>query len=172
MIRSARSPSPGGSSSGSSTSLREDRMDHIVRAAVLRPDLRAEVDAIEHEGAQREHRLADLLALADVARLLRGLDEIVDEPVDALRAGRAEQLDLVVRQLRLGEDPVPDRVVDVVVDVGDAVDDADDLALERLRLLRARVREDAVADLVREVQPPARSATTARCGGTAGRTPR
>ena len=42
------------------------------------------------------------------------------------------------RQVALGEDPVADRVVDVVVDVGDAVDDPDDLALERLRLLLAR----------------------------------
>ena len=58
-----------------------------------------------------------------------------------------------VRQVGLGEDPVADRVVDVVVDVRDAIDDAHDLALERLRLLRARVREDAVADLVREVEP-------------------
>ena len=66
----------------------------------------------------------------------------------------AEQLDLGVRQVGLGEDAVPDRVVDVVVDVRDAVDDADDLALERLRLLRARVGEDAVAHLVREVEPP------------------
>ena len=84
----------------------------------------------------------------------RGVDEVVDEPVDPLRAGRAEQLDLLAGQLLLGEDPVADRVVDVVVDVGDAVDDPDDPALERLRLLRPGVGEDAVADLVREVQPP------------------
>ena len=71
----------------------------------------------------------------------------------------AEQLDLGPRQVGLGEDPVANRVVDVVVDVRDAVDDAHDLALERLRLLRARVREDAVADLVREVEPRARSAS-------------
>ena len=45
-----------------------------------------------------------------------------------------------------------DRVVDVVVDVRDAVDDADDLPLVRLRLDLARVLEDAVADLPREVQ--------------------
>ncbi len=67
---------------------------------------------------------------------------------------RAEQLDLGVRKVGLGEDAVPDRVVDVVVDVRDAVDDANDLALERLRLLRARVREDAVAHLMGEVEPP------------------
>ena len=61
----------------------------------------------------------------------RGLDEVVHEPVDALGAARAEHLDLVARQVALGEDPVADRVVDVVVDVRDAVDDADDLPLER-----------------------------------------
>ena len=50
------------------------------------------------------------------------------------------------------EQPVPHRVVDVVVDVRDAVDEPDDLPLERLRLLLAGVREDPVAHLVREVE--------------------
>ena len=79
---------------------------------------------------------------------------------------RPEHRELVARQVALLEDAVADRVVDVVVDVGDAVDDADDLALERLRLAVAGVREDAVDDLVREVQPAARCARTARCGGS------
>ena len=51
------------------------------------------------------------------------------------------------------EQPEANGVVDVVVDVRDAVDDAHDLPLERRRLLIARVREDAVAHFVREVEP-------------------
>ena len=57
------------------------------------------------------------------------------------------------RQVVFAQQAEANGVVDVVVDVGDAVDDAHDLPLERLRLLVARVREDAVADLVREVEP-------------------
>ena len=38
-------------------------------------------------------------------------------------AGRPEQLDLLRRQIPLGDDPGPQRVVDVVVDVGDPVHD-------------------------------------------------
>ena len=49
--------------------------------------------------------------------------------------------------------PGPDRVVDVVVDVRDAVDDAHDLAFQRLRLDRAGVLEDPVAHLPRQVEP-------------------
>ena len=63
-----------------------------------------------------------------------------------------EERDLVDREVVLREQPVAHRVVDVVVDVGDAVDDPDDLALLRRRLLRAGMREDPVADLVREVE--------------------
>ena len=99
---------------------------------------------LEHEGAEREHRGADLVALDDVACGGRVLDQVVDEPVDSLRAGRAEDLDLVGRQVALLEDPVADRVVDVVVDVRDTVDDPDDLPLERLGLAAAGMREDAV----------------------------
>ena len=76
----------------------------------------------------------------------------MDERVDAFRAARAEDGDLLPRQVSLGEDPVADRVVDVVVDVRDAVDDADDLALERLGLARPCVSEDPVDHLVRQVQ--------------------
>ena len=51
------------------------------------------------------------------------------------------------------EDPRPQRVVDVVVDVGDAVDQLDDPPLQRRRLGRPGVVEDAVAHLLGEVEP-------------------
>ena len=52
--------------------------------------------------------------------------------------------------------PRADGVVDVVVDVGDAVHDAHDPPLQRPRLGRAAgVARDAVADLLGEVQPGA-----------------
>ena len=80
------------------------------------------------------------------------LDDVVDEPVDALRARTPKDRDLLVRQVGLGKQPVPHRVVDVVVDVRDAIDQPHDLPLERLGLALARVRENAVADLVGEVE--------------------
>ena len=58
----------------------------------------------------------------------------MDEPVDAVRPGVAQQLDLLPGQLILSEHAGADRVVDVVVDVGDPVDDANDLPLECCRL--------------------------------------
>ena len=42
-----------------------------------------------------------------------------------------EQLDLLARQILGREEPGPERVVDVVVDVRHAVDEPDDLPLER-----------------------------------------
>jgi hypothetical protein len=45
----------------------------------------------------------------------------VDEAVDTPRARGAEDLDLAARRVALLEDPVTDGIVDVVVDVGDAV---------------------------------------------------
>ena len=92
------------------------------------------------------------MALDDVAGGLGGLDEIVDERVDPLRARGAEELDLVEGKVALGQEPVPERVVDVVVDVGDAVDDANNLALVRRRLTLARVSEDALADFPGQVE--------------------
>ena len=112
----------------------DDAVDRLVRAAMLLACVVGEVDALEHEVAQAVHRPADLLALADVAGGRRRLDQVVDEAVDPPRPGRPEQLDLLLRQVVLGEQAVAERVVDVVVDVGDAVDEAHDLPLERVRL--------------------------------------
>ena len=102
---------------------------------MLGPDLRTEVDVLEHEGAQREHGLSDLGALLDRPGSFGGLDEIVDEPIDPLRAGPTETLDLGAWKVGLTEDPVANCVVDVMVDVRDAVDETHDLAFERLGLL-------------------------------------
>ena len=113
------------------------------------------VHALEHEGAEREHRVADLVALDDVARACRALDDVVDERVDAARARVAEQRDRLGRQVGRIEVPGADGVVDVVVDVREAVDEPDDPPLERLRLLGAGVLEDAVAHLPREVEAAA-----------------
>src|SRR5207245_11296750 len=66
-------------------------------------------------------------------------------------ARRAEDRELLPREIVLPQKPVAQRVVDVVVDVGDAIHEADDLALERLRLPFSGVGEDSVTDLVREV---------------------
>ncbi len=82
-----------------------------------------------------------------------GLDEVVHERVDPLGAGLAEQRDLGDRQVAADEEPVPHRVVDVVVDVRDTVDDAHDLPFERLGLGRPGVVEDPVAHLRGQVQP-------------------
>ena len=93
-----------------------------------------------------EHRAADLSALHDVVPAGGRLDEIVDERVDAAGAGLPEQSQLLHRQVGGSENARTKGIVDVVVDVGDPVDDTDDLALERGRLARARVVEDAVRE--------------------------
>ena len=90
------------------------------------------------------------------------------ESVDARRAvGPSSSISSRGRS-SVAQEAEADGVVDVVVDVRDAIDDAHDLALERLRLLLARVREDAVADLVREVER-ARDPSDCSLGGSAGR---
>src|SRR5262249_28244911 len=91
--------------------------------------------------------------LRDVAGARRALDEIVHERVDPARAGRPEQSDLLAREVGLREHAGANRVVDVVVDVRDPIDETYDLSFERRRLLRPGVRDDPVAPLPREVEP-------------------
>ena len=73
--------------------------------------------------------------------------------VDPRRAGIPQDRDLRHRQGVGLEDPGAQRVVDVVVDVGDPVDEPDDLALEGGRLAgAARVAQDAVPHRRREIE--------------------
>src|SRR2546426_2485757 len=125
----------------------EDAADGRPGTLLFQPRMRTEIDVVEHEPSESEHRFADLLALHDVAGLLGAFDQIVHKGVDAARAAISEQRDLGLWQRGGIENPEADRVVDVVVDVGDAVDDPDDLAFLRQRRLRAGMREDPVADL-------------------------
>jgi hypothetical protein len=77
----------------------------------------------------------------------------VDEGVDAPRAAVAEDLDLARRQVARRDHARAQGVVDVVVDVGDAIDEAHDRALQRRRLGgAARMADDPVADRFVEVE--------------------
>ena len=79
-------------------------------------------------------------------------------------------------QVAGGDHAGAQRVVDVVVDVRDPVDEPDDLALERRRLPRAAgVAEDPVAHRRGEVEvleSRRRRAASARCAGSRGRSAR
>ncbi len=92
------------------------------------------------------------------------MDDVGHHRVDPLRGCRPEHVDRVGRQRPLVQNARPHRVVDVVVDVGDDVGDARDLAFDRARtmlgrradrqaVLALRVPRDAVAHLPREIQP-------------------
>ncbi len=108
---------------------------------------------LEHERAQLQHRLADPLALNDLARLVRVLDEVVDERVDPPRPVSPRISIGSLGQVDSRDHTGAHRVVDVVVDVRDAVHQPDDPALERRRLGGAPgMAEDPVADRPGQVE--------------------
>jgi hypothetical protein len=127
------------------------RSGSTARPSQPRARDRPEVDLVEHEACAAVHRRAGLVAWTTMSPARRVLDEVVHEAVDPRAAVRARR-DRVARQVaraarrRAG-------VVDVVVDVGDAVDEPHDPALERARHRRpAGVAEDPVAHVGGEVQ--------------------
>ena len=65
-------------------------------------------------------------------------DHVGDERVDAPRVRRTEHVDDIRRDIVHRDQPGPHRVVEIVVDIGDAVGDANHLAFERVRLLPPR----------------------------------
>ena len=102
---------------------------------------------------QLGHRRRRPLALDDRPRPRGVLDEVVDERVDPLRPRRAEHRDRLGRQVGGGEHPRSHGVVDVVVDVGDAVDRGGRSCPRASPAPRpAGVAEDAVAHRLGQVQ--------------------
>ena len=66
----------------------------------------------------------------------RLVDDVADERVDALRMPRAERSTNRCGQVVVAEEAGADGVGDVVVEVGDGVGEARDLAFERRRQVR------------------------------------
>ena len=132
----------------------EERLHHALGALGLAARGRGEVDVLEHEPAQAQEGRADLGRLADLVALGARVDDVGDQRREALGGGRAERRHLVgAGRSRVGDHPRAQRVLDVVVDVGDPVHQAHDLALERGGRPGPGVVEDAVAHRVGEVEP-------------------
>src|SRR5436190_1073444 len=108
----------------------EEDPDGALYPLVLAARLLPEVDAFEHELSKHAHRLADLLALHDVAGLGRLGHDVPGERVASLRPGRPENLDLRRGQIGVTHDARPQRVVQVVVYVRNPIHEAHHLALE------------------------------------------
>ena len=133
----------------------KEAADNVLRLRFFTLGDGIRVDVLEHECPQPIHRAGDLRLHAEDAGLLRVVDHVFDERVDPRRMGAAQHQRNISWDILLCEDPGAHGVVNVVVDVGDAVGHADDLPLPRLGDERARVAEDAHAHLVGEVQAAA-----------------
>ena len=131
----------------------EQQFEHVERLFFFPLCDGIGVDAVEHEGMQFERRLAELVRLFDVGAVVACLDEVGDHRVDTSALRVAQHGDAVARQVVRGEDAGGDRVLDVVVDIGAAVGEFDDFALESAGGAVEFVVEDAVAHLVGEVEP-------------------
>ena len=110
-----------------------------------------EVDALEHERAQREHASPTSADWRTSSTPSEESTMSANEPIDPRGAGRAEECDLRVREVVLGEKPVAHGVVDVVVD-GGRRGRRGGRSSPRASRSRSPVREDAVAGLVSEIE--------------------
>ncbi len=88
------------------------------------------VDVLEEELAQLLGGLPDLRGHGDVVPLAAGLDDGGDHGIDPLGVAAAQDFAEAEGDILQGDDPGADGVVDIVVDIGDAVGEFDDASLE------------------------------------------
>ena len=75
----------------------------------------------------------------------------MDQDAETVLHGVTQDVADLRRDLLFPDEPRADRIIDVVVDVGDLISETDRLALEGVRMARGAVVQDAVAHLLREV---------------------
>ena len=99
----------------------------------------AAVDMFKHEIPQGMVGPVDILRHQNLPRPAGGFDDVADHGIDALLVKIPEAFPQILRNVGIGQNPRPDGIVDVVVDVGDLVGMADDPGLQGFRLPFARV---------------------------------
>ena len=127
------------------------RAEDAVHLALLALGDRMDVDIAVHIAVEIVEQLLHLRRHLQHA-LCAVLHKVRDKGVDALAVALAAAAADALRHLVGGEQPRADRVVEVVVDVGDAVAQAHDRGLARVVGRAVRVMEDAHARLKAEIQ--------------------
>ena len=139
--------------------------DDLLRFGQLLPRPAAEIHVVVKEVAEFRHGLHDPGGHGDPLKAAgqAGLDGVHDQPIDPRGRPLAESADDVRRDLVLGNDPRPDGVVKVVIDIGDDIGDANDLAFKGGRHVLGAftqnlapslgMADDAVADLPGQEKP-------------------
>ena len=131
----------------------EQPPEHLLGLSLLALGQGVGVDALEHELPQGGHGLSHLRGLADGVLVPAGGDHVLHQGVDPLPVGEAQNFGDGQGDVHGVDDPAPEGVLNVVVDVGDLVSQADHLALQGGGLPALGVADDAVAHLPGEVQP-------------------
>ena len=130
----------------------EQIRQQVLRLLHLGHDRRRRVHILEQKRPQLHHGVPHLGAHGDVPGFRRGTHHIGDQRLDAGGVVGAEHPVGRIRQIGLAQDPRANGVVDVVVHVRDAIGGAHDAPLAGFGLQIARVVQDAVAHLGRQIQ--------------------
>ena len=127
--------------------------DHRFQPLLFRDLARVEIDMLEHEITQLLHGFGAVGAHPHLRPAIAFAHDIAHHRIDAAAVRIAQHGEQTRRQLGKLQVAAADRIVDIMVEIGDAVAEAHYAALQRLRLLRPAVAEDAVARFLRQVQP-------------------
>ena len=107
---------------------------------------------IEHELPQLHHVRVHLLVHADLQIPLTVLDHRRHQRVNALAVRLTQAFPQMLRNIVLADNARAYRVINIMVDVGNAVGKVDNAAFRRTRLASAGMADNAVAHLARKVQ--------------------
>ena len=111
------------------------------------------INRLKHELTQPGHGLSAGGGLDNLPFSLAGLNHISRQRVDPPAVVKPQHLGDIQGDVQRINDPPSHGIVDVVIDVGNLIRHPDNLSLQGLGPVRARVAENAPAHLIAEIQP-------------------
>ena len=126
---------------------------HRLLRVIRRPIPR--INARKHERAQFHQRIPHVRLHHDCIAVCRSADNARDHISNAFAVRHAQLSERVYGQLLPRQHAAANRVVDIMVEIGNSIRQMNALSLQRLRPDLAGMMFDAVAHFPRQVQPRA-----------------
>ena len=130
-------------------------LKHFARLGFFALNNRIPIDPRKHKFAQLLHRAGNAIMHMRLARFRCCGNHILNQRIDAAAVAFAEHGGNAVRYIAFRKHLRAHGIVNIMVEIGDAVGIANDLPLQRFRQLVARMAEDAAPRFIAEIQPHA-----------------
>ena len=110
------------------------------------------VNPFKHEFAKAVHRILNLRGHAQMRLIHAGIHQICNHPVNSFPVCLPEYFQEIPRNIINPDNPAAERVVQIMIQIGDTVCTPDTFTFQRVGHLSSRMRQDSITDFPGQIQ--------------------